>query len=428
MRNQDTGIKRNWLRRMWAQPYFSYSYPHDSTLSYLRICAFSVVLSLFSIPAAAQKKEMSQARDILKKGKNVEQAEKLMTDLLKNPANHNNKKIYAIWLQSVDKQYEAANERLYLKQKQDTAAFFNLARRMFTIAETLDSLDMKPDKRGRTDIEYRKENSIRLTGLRPNLFNGGTYHVRKGNYQQAFDFFEQYLDCSRQPLFSNYDFDTSDRRVAEAAYWAVYCGYRLQQPLLTLRYRNIALRDTTKAAFTLQYMAEARRWLKDDSLYLETLREGFHRYPLSSYFFPRLTDYYSAHQLNEQALEVADSALQADSTSHLFLFAKASALFNLGRYDESITLSDTLIARCDTLPSPYYTAGTAYLNKALRLDPLRQKKLLRKTYQRACHYMERYRQLAPEEKDKWGPALYRIYLNLNMGRQFDEIDRLLKQS
>ena len=40
--------------------------------------------------------------------------------------------------------------------------------------------------------------------------------------------------------------------------------------------------------------------------------------------------------------------------------------------------------------------------------------------------MERYRQLAPDQQRKWGPVLYRIYLNLNMGRQFDEIDQLLK--
>ena len=40
--------------------------------------------------------------------------------------------------------------------------------------------------------------------------------------------------------------------------------------------------------------------------------------------------------------------------------------------------------------------------------------------------METYRKLMPDEKDKWGPVLYRIYLNLNRGKQFDEIDRLLK--
>jgi hypothetical protein len=41
--------------------------------------------------------------------------------------------------------------------------------------------------------------------------------------------------------------------------------------------------------------------------------------------------------------------------------------------------------------------------------------------------MEQYRKLMPQEKDKWAPVLYRIYLNLNMGKQFDEIDRLLKK-
>jgi hypothetical protein len=51
---------------------------------------------------------------------------------------------------------------------------------------------------------------------------------------------------------------------------------------------------------------------------------------------------------------------------------------------------------------------------------------MRTVYQKARTYMERYRMMMPEEKQKWGPALYRIYLNLNMGKQFDEIDRLLK--
>ena len=41
--------------------------------------------------------------------------------------------------------------------------------------------------------------------------------------------------------------------------------------------------------------------------------------------------------------------------------------------------------------------------------------------------MEKYREMAPDEVDKWAPALYRIYFNLNMGKQFDEIDKLLKR-
>ena len=375
----------------------------------------------------AQKKELSQARTILKSGKNGGEAERLMTELLKDSANRDNKRIYAVWYESVMMQYQAVNEQLYLKQKQDTAQFYELTRRLFSIAETLDSLDAKPDHKGKVAPEYRKSHAEQLTKYRPNLFYAINYYVRKADFAKAYSFCEAYLDCVHQPLFSDYQLEQNDTRVPEVAYWATYSGYRMTDPVLTLRHRFQALRDTAKAAFTLQYMAEARRWLKDDSLYAATLIEGFHRYPQNAYFFPRLMDYYTTRSNYDAALETADYALEANDTSALFLYAKSAVLFNLKRYDESIALSDTLIALNGSLPDPYYNAGTCYLNKALQLNPLREKKQVRQMYQNARPYMERYRQLAPSEQQKWGPALYRIYLNLNLGKQFDEIDRLLKK-
>ena len=74
----------------------------------------------------------------------------------------------------------------------------------------------------------------------------------------------------------------------------------------------------------------------------------------------------------------------------------------------------------------FYNAGTACMNIALRMDSRKHKKQIRKMYEKALPYMETYRQLAPDETQKWGEALYRIYFNLNMGKQFDEIDRLLR--
>lgn len=387
------------------------------------------LLLLWIIPCLtlAQKKELSQARTILKSGKKIEEAEKLMTKLLKDSANRDDKRIYAVWYESVLLQYQAMNEKLYVKQKQDTAQFYELTRRLFSVAEALDSLDMRPDKKGKTDPEYRKDNAGQLMKYKPNLFYGATYHIRKGDYRKAYTYCEAYLDCARQPLFSDHRLDSTDARLPEAAYWAAYCGYRMNDPVLTLRYRHQALRDSARRELTLQYMAEARRLLKDDSLYVETLRAGFRRYPENTYFFPRLLDHYTAHGRLEEALSVADHALQANDSSELFIYAKSTVLFNMKKYDETIALSDRLIAMNDSLPEPYYNAGTAYLNKALKLHPLREKKQMRATYQQARPYMERYRQLAPAQKQKWGPALYRIYLNLNMGRQFDEIDRLLNK-
>ncbi len=394
---------------------------------------FFVLAILGSSFSLAQKKkvstvrqDLSQARTILKSGKNGAQAEQLMTKLLKDSANRENIRIYDVWYEAVLMQYMEVNTKLYMKQRQDTAQFFELTRRLFAVAEALDSLDMRPDKKGRVAPEFRKAHAEQLKKFRPNLLNASVYFVRKNDFKNAYAFSEAYMDCARQPLFTGYHLDSLDTRMPEAAYWATYSGYRMNDAVLTLRYRQQALRDTAKADYTLQFMAEARRWLKDDSLYMETLREGLRRNPTHGYFFPHLMDYYTSRGDYEAALKTVDRALSINDSSELYLYAKSTVLFNMGRYDESIALSDTLIALNDSLPDPYYNAGTCYLNKALKLHPLREKKQLKATYQKARHYMERYRQLAPEQKQKWGPALYRIYLNLNMGKQFDEIDRLLK--
>jgi len=391
----------------------------------------ALLLLLMITPCSvwAQKKELNQARSYIKAGndKELEKAVTLMTDLLKIDKNRTNEKIYLTWYEAVREQYRLANERLYLKQKQDTAAFFALNRRMFTILETLDSLDARPDAKGRVKPSYRERHSEALTPYRANIYNAGIFFLRKSEYKKAFDEFEFYLNTAEQPLFTAQDFLKNDPRMPEVAYWAVYCGYKLHDPLLTLRYRKRALRDTAKISYTLQYMAEARHWLNDEELYLKTLETGFHYDPTSTYFYPRLMDAYSRQEQYDKALALTDSAIAVCDTCELYLFAKSTMLYRLKRYGECIKVSDQVIAINPKAAEAYFNAGTGYLNIALKLDERKDKKQMRQLYQKARPYMEQYRKLMPDEKQKWGPALYRIYLNLNMGRQFDEIDRLLKK-
>jgi len=388
---------------------------------------FTTIIICMSLSAQAQRRQIGEARTILKSGKGFDKAEKLMTDLLKDSANRDNKRIYEIWLQSVEKQYQQANERFYMKKQQDTAQFFTLVRRMFAVAFRLDSLDARPDKKGRVAPDLRESVARSMNTYRPNLFAGGSYYLGKNQLEKAYDYFETYIGCARQPLFGGYRLDSTDTRMAEAAYWATYTGYRMQQPVLTLRYHKQALGDSVKADYTLQYVAEAWHSLGDDSMYVATLREGFCRYPSSRYFFPRLMDSYSQKRRYDEALRLADEALATDSTSEFFIFAKSVVLLNMEQYAQSLEYTNKLIARGTKLAEAYFNAGHAYLNIALRMDSRRHKKQIKKMYQKALEPLERYRQLAPSEKQKWGPALYRVYFNLNMGKQFDEIDKILNK-
>ena len=395
-----------------------------------RIVLMAVMLTV-AMGMMAQKKELSQARSFIKSGKDLDKAERLMVDLLKKDSvNRKNERIYLTWFETVTKQYEVANEKLYLKQKYDTAAFFNLTRRLYTIAGTLDTLDAQPDEKGRVKLNYREDHAELLDRLRPNLYFGGVYHIRKENYLQAYDFLETYIEADKMPLFTGYDYLQKDARMPEAAYWATFAGYKLQDAERTLRYSELAERDTTKEKFALQYVCEAYRWQNNDAAYLETLKRGFSRYPDYAYFFPRLVDYYQANNRPDSALVVAEQGLKIIPDQQLFLLAKSVALLNLERYDECIQLSQQLINRNDSLAEPYFNIATAKLNQALALDQLNQPRVYRSQIQRlytdARPYMETYRKLEPDEKRKWAPALYRIYLNLNLGKQFEEIDRVMR--
>ncbi|MBR1462431.1 MAG: hypothetical protein IJ604_03510 [Prevotella sp.] len=392
----------------------------------------SIILSLLLIiilPCLnAQKKEIAQARAFIKSGKNLAQAEKLMLTLLKDSANRNNEKVCVVLCDALRKQYEEGNMNMYLKKPTDTAALFNVAKRMFAAYEKLDSIDATPDDKGRVRLKYRYKNSSFLDGYRKNLYSGGAFFIRRQQYKTAFDFIDMYLNTVSQPLFRDMHYPEDP----EAAYWGLYCGYKLQDPVMTLKYKDIALRDTVREESTMEYLAETYKLLKDTVMYEKMLTTGFYRFKRSAYFFTYLVDFYNSMKRPDLALGIINDGLSSKENSELYLFAKCNQLLNMGRYDDCLAICDTLIARNDTLADAYYNAGVAYINKAIELDKQYTKanpKLRKQViayYNMSLPYMEKHRVLAPDQKDKWGAALYKIYLELNMGKKFEEIDRLLR--
>lgn len=396
-----------------------------------RLTYFILLLLMGTLCGFAQKKEIASAKDNVKKNKNLEQAEQSMRKLLEDSTNRSNEKIWLILFDAISKQYDQGNMKLYLKQNYDTSALFNLTKKMFQVLETFDSIDAQPDKKGKVSIDYRKKHSELLNKYRPNLFNGGVFYVNKQKYEDAYSFFDLYIDCARQPLFGRFNYDETDTRMPEAAYWAVYCGYKMKDPRKTFHHTYLALKDTAHYHLMLQYLAETYKLEEDTARYVKTLREGFDKYPTFSFFFPRLVQYFGESGDWHEVLDISNKALQSDSSNVNFLFAKSTALLNTGQYDACIGICDSLIAHHDSVADPYYNAGLAWFNQAVELDKsvktsAKQRKKVQNLYKNALPYLERYREMASDQKKRWALPLYTIYLNLNMGNEFDEIDKVIR--
>lgn len=382
--------------------------------------------------AVAQKKEISVAKDQVKAGSNLAQAQASMEKLLKDSVNHRNKKIWNLLYESVRKQYEQGNEKLYLKQSYDTATLFNLTKKLFVVAQGMDSIEVLPDSKGHVKIEFRKSHSEYLSQIRPNLYSGGLWFIRKQKYKDAYQMLDQYLHCASIPLFASNAYRQNDPKMPVAAYWAVFCGYKMKDAKATLHHSYEALKDTAHYDYMLQYLAETYKLEKDTVRYLNSLKEGFEHSPKFPFFFPRLVEFYAGQNQLDSAMNVIDKALAMDADNKTYLFAKSTILLNQGKNKECIGVCDKLLAMKDSLPDIYYNAGLAYFNMAVTLDKntqISRKKYdeINDYYKKAMPYLEQYRKMQPDEVAKWSLPLYTVYLNLNKGKEFDEIDQIIRK-
>ena len=392
---------------------------------------FLLMMSPMVVPA--QKKEIQTAKDQVKAGKNLDQAVASMKKLLNDSVNRTNKKIWTVYFDAVRKQYEQGNEKLYLKQKYDTAQLFNYTRQLFEVALQFDSVEAVPDKKGRKNLEFRKGHKDYLAHIRSNLYNGGIWFLNKQKYQDAYKFFDCYIDCAEQPMFKSYNYMEKDKHLPTAAYYAVYSGYKMKNPNATLHHSYMALKDTVHYNYMLQYLAETYALEKDTARYVASLKEGFKRVPTFPFFFPRLVDHYVDNAQLDSAMVVVDEALTVVPDSDLYLAAKSNLLLDQGKLKECIEVSQKVIDVNPEMPEPYYNVGICYFNQAVEQDKNSQnsrqvKAQVEADYKKALPYLVKYRELEPKEQGKWAFPLYTIYLNLNMGKEFDEIDKVMRQS
>lgn len=396
--------------------------------------AFALMFLMLMSPvaASAQKKEIQTAKDQVKAGKNLDQAAASMKKLLADSANRTNRKIWTIYFDAVRKQYEQGNEKLYLKQKYDTAQLFNYTRQLFEVAFQYDSVETAPDKKGRRDFEFRKGHSDYLAHIRSNLYNGGIWFLNKKKYPDAYKFFDCYIECASQPMFKQYNYGVKDKHLPTAAYYAVYSGYKMKDPKATLHHSYEALKDTVHYNYMLQYLAETYMLEKDTARYVASLKEGFKRVPTFPYFFPRLVEHYVERNQLDSAMTVVNEALTIVPDSDVYLAAKSNLLLEQGKLQECIEVSKKVIEVNQKLSDPYYNAGICYFNLAVEQDKnshnsRKVKEQVEANYKKALPYLVKYREMEPKEQGKWAFPLYTIYLNLNMGKEFDEIDKVMKQ-
>lgn len=403
---------------------------HRNILTLL-VIAVSCVLGVENI--SAQKRELSEAKSLLKQNKSLDKAESLMHTVLSDPEQKNKINNYVLLADIVKKQYENTNEKLYLKQLSDTTTLFSSLQKMFSAFVQLDSIDALPDSKGRTKLKYRRKNAEYLNLLRPNLFRGCQFYFYHKKYNDAFSCIDTYLQSFNYPLFQQYDYLSTDTLRTEAAYLAVLSASHQKDYAGIEKYEHIALENKATQATLLSLLYDIYTEKGDTAKAVAYLKQGFEMHSDYPFFFPRLFDYYSQHGEMAEVEDIVMKAISRQPDNNAYKVALNILQLNQEKYDECIALGDSLLTVNDQLAEPYYNVGSAYFNKALQhyeqnKGNRNRRKKTNDHYAKALPYIERYRSLRPKFERRWAPMLYTLYLELNKGKEFEEIERIMNSA
>lgn len=372
------------------------------------------------------KKELAQASAILKSGNNLEKLETSMRNLLKDSVSRQDLRIHYTLIESLKKQYAQGNEKMFLKEKYDTVKLFDVCERMFEAAAVMDSVDANVSSK---QPKYRKQHSSMLVPYYSNLYVASVFYANKQNWKKTLEMAELYLNARNWPLFSSTAINLDSLREAHTSYLAFYSSYRMDDYKNSLKYVPKALSYQPRIETTLRSLTYVYESLGDTANYVDVLKRGTALFPSSQFFYSRLINHYCQNGLLREALKQSELSIKADSLNEEIKVVRHTLLLNLADYKECERYGKELLAANDSLSEVCYNMALVYFNQANALSDssVRSKakdKEVTALLRKCRPYMEKFRALEPEAKDKWRPVLYMVYLNLNLGKEFAEIEAI----
>lgn len=385
-------------------------------------------------PATAQK-ALRPVKTYLK-AKNGKEALAAVAKLESDSLMSRNPKLYQMGMQAYGLINDVENEKIYLKQNFDTLSLFNSTYGIFAYALKCDSVEDMLLAEKKQKHRYRKENAEMLRKHLPNLKVAANYFYTKKNYRDAARFYALIIKAAQSAVWEKNPSGINEKGLIVSACRHLYSSYNTARYEDVETYRELALQDTAQKSTVLEYLAKTALAQQDTALFIQYLKRGLEECPESMYFFTNLADHHARHNDYREVLHLADTLLLADSANLILLEAKSLALLNLRKYEESIEVSNKCLQLDSTLCELYYYIGASYCNMAndvqlptnINSHAYRNAYNKRKAcYQKARPYVEYYRRIAPDKEEQWAPLLYNIYLNLNIGKEFEEIDKLLNK-
>ncbi|MBO4984773.1 MAG: tetratricopeptide repeat protein [Bacteroides sp.] len=421
---------------------------------------FSVVLLLTASFTFAQIKNVKEAKAIANEVKpDFAKAEQLINEALVNPETKDDANTWDVAGFIQKRRSEKEMENAYLQKPYDTLQVYNSILNMCKYYFKCDELAQVPNEKGKIKNKYRKPNAASILAERGNLINGGIEYYNRAlgdeakadEYnKKALEFFGSYIDVAAHPMLEKENLLATDTVIPEISYFACIAALSINDNASIAKYAPYAQGNAKYGQYAMEFICTALKAEGDTAKWVASLQEGVEKYPDYPFFFGNLIDYYSGNNKYDEAMQYADNMLAKDPQNALYLYVKGYLYNNMytnlkdankpeeaaDALNKAIEFYQKAIEVDPNYAEAYSNLGLVYCLQAQDFsatattdvnDPKYQEELktLKSFYAKAKPAYEKARELKPESRNLWLNGLYRVYYNLDMGPEFEEIEKLM---
>lgn len=404
-----------------------------------RVLLLSIALCIAATGAFAQKKAVSQAQSIAK-GNNADFAEAraLIQGALENPETKDDAKTWYVAGYVEDQQFSSERMKELLGQQPNQPVMYKALLSILPYMVKAYELDQLPDAKGKVKPKYTKDIKGVLSANHIYYLNAGAFYFDEKDYKTASEAFEQYLAISDLPMFAGESVAERDSNYMTVQFYAGVAATQLGDPQKAIAALNRAKEFGFRQNDTYQYLYYEYDQLKDTANMEAIAKEGMKLFPEDPNFILNLINIYIYSNRNDEAIDYLNQVI-ADDPNNPQLYDVLGNVYESGlkdyenaekNYSKALEIDPNYIEASSNLGRVYYNQainvqGDANMisdNKLYQVEIAKAKAL----FEKALPYFQKAHAAKPEQRE-YLIALRGIYYNLNMGKEFEEIEAKLAE-
>lgn len=396
----------------------------------------TVALCVAATSAFAQKKAVNEAQSLAKGNKDFAEARTLIKGALENEETKNDPKTWFVAGFVEDQQFSAERTKQILGTEPNEPVMYEALGGILPFFKKAYELDQLPDAKGKVKPKHTKDIKSILSANHVYYINGGAYYFDQRDYVKASDFFEQYLEISDLPMFKGEKVAERDSNFMTVQFYAAVAATQLEDSQKAIKALERAKNTDFRQNDVYQYLCYEYEQVKDSVNFEKTLAEGLQKFPEEKYYLLNLINTYIYSDRNDKAIEFLNTAI-ANEPNNAQLYDVMGRVYETGfkdfaKAEEAFIKANQLDPEntdiLSNLGRVYYNQGVNKQGEAnlINDNKLYQEELAKakEFFRKALPHFEKAHQLKPEDTE-YMTALRGIYYNLDMGKEFEEIEAKL---